>query len=128
VDFMNQILDANNPLFAQIVRDDLVVSQRHALLVHLSVTTFVDEFTDGLQRGFPICDVRLNIREHGHRSKVHFDKGGAVQLEQPKELQNFFRFGCYAHDPSNAHEQKHLWHVFNKIVAIVFSLTFGPNE
>jgi len=102
VNFMDQILHADYALLAEVIRNDLVIRQRYSLFVHLGEPALVDELADGLQGRLSIRDIRLDVREHRHSSKVHFDKSGTVQLKQPKELQNFLGFGRYTHDSPNA--------------------------
>lgn len=48
---MNKILNAKDIEFAEGVFDDAVVGKRNALLVDLSISALVDEFTDSLQVG-----------------------------------------------------------------------------
>jgi len=128
VNFMDQILNANNSLLAETVSNDFVVGQRYTLLVHLGIPTLVNELADCLQRRFAIRDVRFDVGEHRHRGKVHFDECCTVELKQAKELQNLLSFGRYAHDPPNAHEQKNLGHILNEVVSIIFSLAFRSNK
>ena len=49
VNFVNQIFDANDPLVAKHLLDHGVVRERDSLLVHLTVTTLVDQFSTCLQ-------------------------------------------------------------------------------
>lgn len=48
-DFVNEILNGEDVVFAERLLDDLVVSERNALLVDLAVAALVDELTDRLQ-------------------------------------------------------------------------------
>jgi len=46
VDFMDNVFYTDNAILAEILFDDGVVSQWNALLINLSITTFVDELTN----------------------------------------------------------------------------------
>lgn len=49
-----------SPVFAKVLLDDLVVGKRDPLPIHFAITPFVDELTDGLLVGVPICDKRFH--------------------------------------------------------------------
>lgn len=52
--FVNEIFDGKDIVFSEGGFDDLIVGQRHSLLVNSAVTTLVDQLADSLQ-------VRLSI-------------------------------------------------------------------
>merc|ERR1719282_73171 len=64
VDLVDDVLNGNDAVLAEIGLDDLVVGKRQALLVDLAVSSLVDELTDGLQVGLTVGNVRLNKLEH----------------------------------------------------------------
>lgn len=65
-DLMDQVLHTHDAVLAKVVLDQLVVSERDALLVDLAVATLVDKFTDGLERGVAVGYVWLdNLKEFG---------------------------------------------------------------
>lgn len=45
---MNEVLDADDVVLAQLLLDDVVRSDRYATAIHLGKTTLVDEFTNAL--------------------------------------------------------------------------------
>lgn len=49
VDFMNEILYADDAILAQLLFNDGVVSNGNALFVHFTITTLVDQLTHTLQ-------------------------------------------------------------------------------
>ena len=50
-DLVDQVLDAENVVLAEVLLDDLVVGEGDALLADLAVSALVDQFTDGLEVG-----------------------------------------------------------------------------
>lgn len=47
VDLVDDVLNGNDAVLAEVGLDDLVVGKRQALLVDLAVSSLVDELTDG---------------------------------------------------------------------------------
>jgi len=62
------------------VLDDLVVRDGSTLGIHLSETTLVDQFLDGLEVGISVSNVRFNQSEHIDGGFVKFDKDSVVDL------------------------------------------------
>jgi hypothetical protein len=48
---VDQVLNAENVVLAEVLLDDLVVGEGDALLADLAVSALVDQFTDGLEVG-----------------------------------------------------------------------------
>lgn len=67
VDLVDEILNADKAVLAQVILDNLVVGQRDALLVDLAVAALVDEVAHRFDRREPIRDVRLHHFEHFRR-------------------------------------------------------------
>jgi hypothetical protein len=128
VDLMDKVLNAQDVLVAQASRDDLVLRQRDALLVHFTETTLVDEVVDGFQARLAVGYVRLDETQHCHGRVVDLHEGGIVDLTQTKELQDLLGLGRNAHDTADAHDEKNLGHVLYKVVAGVLSLTAGTDK
>lgn len=63
-DLMDQILDTQDAVFAEVIFNYLIVSEWDALLVDLSITALVDEVADGFDRGVAVCDIRFNDLDH----------------------------------------------------------------
>ena len=90
---MNQILHAHDTVFPQVLLDDLVVSERDALLVDLAVAALVDEIADGLEGGVAVSDVGLDDLEHFRGGFREADENTVVDLEETEELEDFAGFG-----------------------------------
>jgi hypothetical protein len=53
-DLVDNVLDRDDAVLAEVLLDDRVVVQRDSLLVDLAVTSLVDEFTNSLQVGLTV--------------------------------------------------------------------------
>jgi len=85
-DLVNDVFDAYYAEFTNVLLNQSIVSKRNALLVDLSITTLVNEFTDGLEIWVPIGDIWLNDAKHLNGSLGEADKDTIVDLEKAKKL------------------------------------------
>ena len=108
VNFVNQIFDANDPLVAKHLLDHGVVRERDSLLVHLTVTTLVDQFSNGLQVRVTEHDVRLNLAELVERRLVGADEDAVVDLTQAEKLKNLLRLRVDVVQTTQAHDEDEL--------------------
>ena len=93
VDLVDEILHADNAVLAEVLLNDLVVGEGSALLVDLSVTTLVEELTDGLQVGVTVGNVGVDDGQHLLGSLGETDEGTRVDLEQTQELEDLAGLG-----------------------------------
>lgn len=63
-DLMDQILDTQDTVFAEVIFNYLIVSEWDALLLDLSIAALVDEVADSFDRGVAVCDIRFNDLDH----------------------------------------------------------------
>jgi hypothetical protein len=91
---MYQVLHADNTVLAEVGLDDGVVGQSNTLLVDLSVSTLVNEFTNRLQVWVSISDPRLDDLKHLKSSFGHADKDTIVDLEETEELKDLSGLWC----------------------------------
>jgi hypothetical protein len=92
-DLVDQIFHADNAELAQVIFNKLVVGKSDALLINLAISALVDEFTDGLEVGVAIGDVRVDNGEHFLGSLGELDKDTVVDLKETEKLENLARFG-----------------------------------
>lgn len=114
-DLVDDVLNGEDTVFAEVLFNDLVGGKSNSLLVDLSVSTLVDEFSDGLQVGLtidgergrfsartkagksersenePVSDVGLNSEEHLRSSLGDLDEDTVVDLEKTEELKDLAR-------------------------------------
>jgi hypothetical protein len=93
VDLVDEVLDADDAELAEVLLNEVVVGDRQALLVDLSVTTLVDELTDGLQVGVTVCDERLDDLQHLGGGLGEPDEDAIVDLEKTEELEGLALLG-----------------------------------
>ena len=86
-DLVDQILHADNAVLAKVLLDNGVVGKSDALLVDLTVTTLVDELTDGLEVGVTPSDEGLDDLEHLNGGLGQADEDTVVDLEKTEELE-----------------------------------------
>ena len=100
--FMHQILHTDDAEFAQVLLDDLVISEGNPLLVHLPVSSLVDKVADGFYARVPIGNVRFDDFEHFGSSFGEFDEDAVVDLEETEELHYFTGFRGHFVDTESA--------------------------
>ncbi len=98
IDFVNQILDANDAKLAQRLFNDRVVRDWHALLVNLGESALVDELADSLEVGVSPRNVRADPLEHLEGSLVELDKDTRVDAVQTEKLHNLSGLGGHLVD------------------------------
>jgi hypothetical protein len=92
-DLVDEVLDADDAVCAEVFLNDSVVGERDALLVDLSVTALVDKFTDGLQVGVSVGDEGLDDLEHLSGSLGETDEDTVVDLEETEQLEGLALLG-----------------------------------
>ena len=93
-DLVDQILHADDAVLAEVGLDDGVVGESNTLLVDLSVSTLVDELTDGLQVGVTVGDPWLDNLQHLKSGLGHADEDAVVDLEETEELEDLSGLWC----------------------------------
>lgn len=93
VDFVDQVLHADNAVLAEVLLDDLVVGEGDALLVDLAVTTLVKELTNGLEVGVTVGDEGLDDPQHLGSGLGKLDEDTVVDLEETEELEGLALLG-----------------------------------
>lgn len=86
--FVDEIFEADDALFAEALFNDFIVGQWNSLSVDLAETSLVDQSSDGLCGWVSVGDVRLDFSEHVSGSLVDLDEDGVVELSQSEELQD----------------------------------------
>lgn len=94
VDLMDEILDADKAILAQVILDKLVIGQGDALLVDLAIAALVDKVAHRFDRREPIRNVRLHYFEHLRRRFRQPHEDAIVDLQQTEQLEDLARFWC----------------------------------
>lgn len=90
---MDQILHAKDAIFAQVLLNDGIVTQRNSLWKavvagpDLAVSTLVDEFAYALQVWVSVGDERLNNPQHFNSRFGESDEYARIDVKESEELQ-----------------------------------------
>lgn len=122
VDFMHQILNADDALGAQAVGDNLVVGQHDALTIDTAGPALVDQVANGLEGGGTPGDVWLNQLQHVSGGLVDTQKDTVVDLTKTQQLQSLANLRRQTHDTLDTNDKEHLVLIGDEEVAIVTSL------
>lgn len=79
-DLVDQVLHAYDAVLAETGLNQRVVSESNTLLLNLSVSTLVDQLTDGLEVGVTVGDPWVNDLKHLESSLGETDKDTIVDL------------------------------------------------
>ena len=93
LDFMNEVLNAYNSVFAKLSFNDGVVSKGNAILVHLSVSSLINKLSDCGISGISINDPWLDNSDHVHGSFVKSNEDSIVDLSKSQQLEDFLGLG-----------------------------------
>lgn len=107
-DLVDEILNADDAVLAEVGLDDGVVGQSNALLVDLAVSTLVDELLDGLQVGVTVGDPRLNDLEHLSDSLGDLQEDTVVDLEETEQLEDLAGLGGHLVDTLDTDDEDQL--------------------
>ena len=91
---MHQILHTYDAISAQIGLNDLIVSQRDALLVNFAIASLVDQIADCLDRWITVGDIGLDDLQHFRGGFGEFDENAVIDLEETEELKDLARLRC----------------------------------
>ena len=93
IETLYSLLDADDTLLSESLLDDRVLGEGDSLLEDLTVTSLVDEASDGRQVGLSVGHVGLDESEHLLGSLGHLDEHSVVDLEESEQLQDLSRLG-----------------------------------
>lgn len=86
VDFVNQVFNRLDTVFTQVSFNESVVTQSNSLLVDLTETSLVDQFSNGSQRWVTVSNVWFNQLQQFSGSLSDFDENTSVDLQQSQQL------------------------------------------
>jgi len=105
VDLVDEVFNADDVKFAEVVFDDLVVSDWDALVVHLSISSLEHQFLDALQVGVSPGNVRLDKSEHVKGRLVQLDEDAVVDLTKTQKLESFLHLGADLVDTTDTDDE-----------------------
>jgi len=104
-DLVDQILHADDTVFAQAGLDDGVIGKSNALLLDLSITTLIDELADGLEIGVSVGNPWLDDLQHLESGLSHANEDTVVDLKKTEELKDLARLGSNLVDTLNTNNK-----------------------
>lgn len=107
-DLVDEVLNADDVVLAELGLDDGVVADGDALLVELGVPALVEELADSLEVGVAPGDVRPDKLEHLKSGLVDADESGVEDLPQSEELEDLLDLGADAVDTADADDEREL--------------------
>jgi len=128
VDLVDQVLDADDAVLAEVLLDQVVVGDGQTLLVDLSVTALVDELTDGLLVGVAVGDEGLDDLQHLGGGLGQADEDTVVDLEETEELQRLALLGVDLVDTLDADDEGELGLSGDEEGAIALGLALGIDD
>jgi len=128
VDLVDEVLSADDVVFAKSLLDLSVVYDRDTLAVNLQESTLVDEFLDGLEGGVSPSNVGLNKLEHGEGCLVQANEHSVVDLTKAQQLKDLPWFGADTKNTADSGNNSDLRLGLDKEVALNLSGSLGLNE
>lgn len=105
---MDDIFDGDDAKLAKVGFDEGVVSERDALLVDLSISALVDQFTDSLEVWLAVSDVWLNVLQHLASGLCDLEEDTVVDLEETEELEDLSWLWCNLVDTLDTDDKEKL--------------------
>lgn len=128
VDLVDQVLDGLDTVLTQSTLDDLVVRQGDSLGVDLTVTSLVDQLSDGSQVRVTVGDVRLGQSEQLRSGLGDLDENTRVDLSQTEQLQDLSWLRWDLRDTLDSDDEHQLWLGLNVERVVGLGLTLGVNQ
>lgn len=89
VDLMNEILHADNAIFAKIFFNNGIVSERDTLFIDFTISTLIDKLPDALEIRIAVSNPGLDDLNHLRGSLGNFDKNAIIDLKKTEKLEDF---------------------------------------
>jgi len=107
-DLVDEILNADDAVLAEVLLDDGIVGKGNALAVDLAISTLVDELLDALEVGVAIGNPRLDDLDHLGGGLGDADEDTVVDLEEAEKLEDLARLGGDLVDTLDADDEDQL--------------------
>lgn len=113
VKFVDQVIDGQDTVSAQMFFDDVVVRQSDSLLVDLTVTSLVDQLSNSGVGWVTVSNVRLNQLQKFGGSLGYLDENTVVDLVQSHQLQNLSLLWSHVVDTLDSDNENQFWLAFD---------------
>lgn len=128
VDFVDQVIDRQDTVLTQMFFNYLVVGQSNSLLVDLTVTSLVNQLSDGGERWVTVSNVRFNQLQKFGGSLGNLDENTVVDLVQSHQLQDLSLLWSHVVDTLDPDDEDNLWLSFNVEGTVGLSFTLSIND
>lgn len=128
VDFVNQVLDRLDTVLTQDGFNNGVVGQWNSLLVDLTVTSLVDQLSDGGQGWVTNSTVLFNQLQQFGGGLGDLDENTRVDLSQSQQLEDLSGLWWDLHDTLDSDNEDNLGFAFNEVGTISLSSSLGVND
>ena len=106
---VDDVLDADDALVAELAFDDRVFGERGSSLLDLAVPTLVDHLADSLEVWVAVGNVWFDDSDHVDSRLVDLDEDRVVDLQKTEELQDLLDLWGNSVDTLDSDEEGHLW-------------------
>ena len=127
-DFVDQVFDAVDVEFAQRLGDEAVIVEGDSLSVDLSVSSLVDELSDGGVGGGAESDPRLDLAEHVLSGLVVANEGGVVQLAKSEKSEDLLLLGRDLVKTLDSDNEEDLSLIGHEEVSVFLRLSVGIDQ
>lgn len=128
VDLVDQVLDRQDTVLAQVGLDDGVFRQRNSLLVDLTITSLVHQLSDGGQAWVTVSNVWLDQLDQLRGSLGDSDEHTGVDLGQSQQLQNLSWLRSNLGNTLDSDNEDQLRLSLNVVRTVSLSLTLSLND
>lgn len=128
VDFVDQVFDRFNTVLTQDGFNNSVVSQWDSLLVDLTVTSLVDQLSDGRQGWVTNSTVLFNQLQQFGGSLGNLDEDTGVDLSQSQQLEDLSGLWWDLHNTLDSDNEDNLWFAFNEVRTFCLSSSLSVDD
>lgn len=128
VDLVDQVLDGQDTVLAQVGLDDGVLGESNSLLVHLTVTSLVHQLSDGGQVRVTVSDVRLHQLDQLRGGLGDSDEHTGVDLGQSQQLQDLSGLGSNLGNTLDSDDEHQFGLGLNVVRTVSLGVTLGVND
>ena len=125
---IDDILDAFDAVTSESLLDDLILDQRDSLSVELSVSSLVDERSDGALGWEAIGDIWLDRSEHIHGGLVVLEENSVADFGQSEQRENLSLFWGDLGETFDSDDQEKLVFLFDEKLIVHEGVSFGLDD
>ena len=125
---VDQVVNGHDTELTEVSLDDGIVGESNSLLVDLTVTSLVNQLSDGGVRWVTVSNVWLNELQQLRGSLGDLDEGTSVDLSQSQKLQNLSWLWWDLVDTLDSDNEDQLWLSVDVVGARSLSVTSSLDD